>query len=60
MTEEGLKAIVSGCPQLKTLICRDDLNRLRSEIEQEEGGNSFSFIERKESTCDRLRSCVLQ
>ena len=58
-TDKGLKAIVKGCPKLK-ILKGGDLNRLRSEIEQEEGSNFFNFTQRKESTCDRLRSCVLQ
>ncbi len=47
ITDEGFKAIVRGCPQLRVLMGCDTntLNRLRSEVkqEQEERDNSFSF-----------------
>ena len=52
ITDEGLKAIARGCPKLERLSVRfprcsakdkECLDRIKAEIEQEDGGNSFSF-----------------
>ena len=69
ITDKGLKSLIPHLGNLTSLNWRsgvrimtgeDYLDKIKAEIEQGERDNSFSFPQRKENTCDRLKRCVLQ